>query len=174
MSPQYWPPPAALHELRTQLGPPPHKPLAVSHTQPGLNAEHVSPQSTVAPQPSPTLPQYLALGSPSHTSLVQPDPPMQELVAALQTHPGFRLAQLSPQSIPRPQPSPTFPQYRAPATGAQLAGAQTLALPTQMLLSHTQPGVSVAQLSPQASPWPHPSEMLPQYDPMVVPDVNVH
>src|SRR6202142_1074507 len=68
MSPQYCPPPEVVHAVRTQLGPPVHRPLLGSHTQPSWKAEHVSPQSTVPPQPSPTLPQYLASGLPSQTS----------------------------------------------------------------------------------------------------------
>ena len=151
MSPQYWPPPATVHAVRTQLGPPVHKPWLVSHTQPALKVEKVSPQSTVPPQPSPTLPQYLAFGFPSHTSFLQSAPPTQELVAVLQTHPGLRLAQVSEQSIPRPQPSPTFPQYRVPAAGSQVTGVHTLALPTQALFSHTQPALRLAQVSPHAS-----------------------
>src|SRR5208283_4062727 len=110
MSPQYCPPPAVVHAMRTQLGPPVHRPVLVSHTQPAWKAEQVSPQSTVPPQPSPTWPQYLAFGPPSQTSLWQSAPPTQEFVAVLHTHPGSRLAQVSPQSIPRPQPSPTAPQ----------------------------------------------------------------
>jgi hypothetical protein len=96
--------------MRTQLGPPAHRPWLVSHTQPALKAEQVSPQSTVPPQPSPTLPQYRALGLPSQTSLLQSAPPMQELVVVSHDQPGLRLAQVSGQSIPRPQPSPTLPQ----------------------------------------------------------------
>jgi hypothetical protein len=110
MSPQYWPPPATVQAVRTQLGPPAHRPWLVSHTQPALKAEQVSPQSTVPPQPSPTLPQVLALGLPSQTSFLQSAPPTQEFVAVLHTQPDWKLAHLSPQSIPRPQPSPTFPQ----------------------------------------------------------------
>jgi hypothetical protein len=123
----------------------------VLHTQPALKAEQVSPQSIVPPQLSPTLPQYLAFGPPSQTSFLQSSPPTQELVAVLHTHPGLRLAQVSGQSIPRPQPSPTFPQYRAPATGSQVVGVQTAALPTQRLFSHTQPLLRPAQLSPHGS-----------------------
>ncbi len=57
MSPQYWPPPDVVHAVRTQAGPPVHKPLLWSHTQPAWKVEQESPQSTVPPQPSPTLPQ---------------------------------------------------------------------------------------------------------------------
>jgi hypothetical protein len=57
MSPQYWPPPDVVHAPRTQVGPPVHRPLLSSQTQPVWKVEQVSPQSTVAPQPSPTLPQ---------------------------------------------------------------------------------------------------------------------
>jgi hypothetical protein len=110
MSPQYWPPPDAVQALRTQVGPPVHRPLLWSQTHPAWKVEQVSPQSAVPPQPSPTLPQYLKLAAPSQTSFVQPGPPTQEFEAALHTHPAWRLAQLSPQSIPRPQPSPTLPQ----------------------------------------------------------------
>jgi hypothetical protein len=85
-------------------------PLLVSHTQPVLKAAQVSPQSTVPPQPSPTLPQNRAFGSPSQTSLLQSAPATQEFVALLHDHPGLRLAQVSPQSSSRPQPSPTFLQ----------------------------------------------------------------
>ena len=110
MSPQYWPPPATVQATRVQLGPPTHRPLLVSHTQPALKAEQVSPQSTVPPQPSPTLPQYRAFGVPSHTSFLQSAPPTQVCLAVSHTQPALRPAQVSPHSRARPQPSPTWPQ----------------------------------------------------------------
>jgi len=104
------PPPATVQAVRTQLGPPAHRPWLVSHTQPALKAEQVSPAVDGSAATITDLPQVLALGLPSQTSFLQSAPPTQEFVAVLHTQPDWKLAHLSPQSIPRPQPSPTFPQ----------------------------------------------------------------
>jgi hypothetical protein len=89
-------------------------------------------------------------------------PPTHAFVLVLQTQPDFKPAQLSPQSMARPQPSPTLPQYLAPAAGSQVVGTQTSAPPTHTFFSHDQPVFRLAQLSLQVRGCPQPSEMSPQ------------
>src|SRR5690242_20584279 len=63
MTPQYWPPPAGMQSVGLQVGS-----GGVAQTPATPRPPHVwpigqAPQSTVLPQPSPTLPQYWPLES---------------------------------------------------------------------------------------------------------------
>jgi len=144
-----------------------HKPpqgsqtLAVIAPQ-GVLFAHVAGQPSVAPQPSPTLPQYcctpLAL---LQVTGRQPGPPTQELLLP-HTQPLPAAEQSVPQLTELPQPSPMVPQYWPPVAGLQVRGVQPAVGPAlHRLLWQVQP--VFGQVVPQSSELPQPSPMTPQY-----------
>jgi hypothetical protein len=149
-----------------------HKPpqgsqtLAVIAPQ-GVPFAHVAGQPSVAPQPSPTLPQYcctpLALLQETFT---QSGPPTHTLLL-----PHTQFAPEAEQSVPQgselPQPSPTVPQYCPPEAGLQVSDAHTPGGPLQRPPWQVHP--VLLQVVPQSTFDPHPSPTTPQYwSPFVV------
>ena len=135
--------------------------LAVIAPQ-GVPFAHAGGQLRVAPQASPTSPQYcctpLAL---LHVTGTQPVPPTHELLLP-HTQPLPAAEQSVPQLSEPPQLSPIVPQYRPPVSGLQVSGVQPAVGPALHRLPWQVHPLFV-QVLPQSSEFPQPSPMVPQY-----------
>jgi hypothetical protein len=161
MVPQYWPPFAAVQVMAVQPAPgaqtfatPPPP-----HTWPVGQAA----QLRMPPQPSPMVPQYWPLTG-AQVRGVQPAgvaPQTPGVPPPPQVWPAGQPA----QSMVRPQPSPTSPQY-LPVGCWQVSAVQFVGVEPHTPGIPPPPQVWPAGQPAQSRTRPQPSPMLPQYLPV--------